>query len=139
MFYSKYCEYTIRALSYLSVADSNEKYTMVREISSKTNIPYHYLSKIFQDLACTDWVISKKGKNGGFTLAINADDLKLIDIIKWSDGIKGLSNCLIGEGKICERNIKCDMELKCSNLKNQIFDFFDNVTIKYVGEKMKMI
>ena len=87
MLYSKYCEYAIKALAYLSNAEDKEKYTMVREISNSLNIPYHFLSKIFQDLAATSWVVSKKGKNGGFTLSADPEKLTLLDIIKWSDGI----------------------------------------------------
>jgi len=56
MLYSKYCEYVIKALSYLTVYGKPDKYVMVREISEKVNIPYHFLSKIFQDLASTNWV-----------------------------------------------------------------------------------
>jgi Rrf2 family transcriptional regulator, iron-sulfur cluster assembly transcription factor len=134
MFYSKYCEYTVRALSYLSTQSQNDKYVMVKDISEKTGIPYHFLSKIFQDLANTDWVISKKGKNGGFTMSVKAEDLKLIEVIKWSDGLQKFNLCVLGGNKECGRDYRCNTHNKCSQLRNEITTFYETMSIKDVAE-----
>jgi Rrf2 family protein len=133
MLYSKYCEYVIKALSYLSLYGKEDKYIMVREISENTNIPYYFLSKIFQDLVAKDWVISKKGKNGGFAIAIDPNKLTLMDIITWSDGIHNFSKCILSD-KECGTGFKCSLHNKCSYLRNEITDFFDTMTIKDVAD-----
>jgi len=133
MLYSKYCEYAIKALAYLSDAESDEKYTMVREVSKNLNIPYHFLSKIFQDLATTNWVISKKGKRGGFSLSVDPKKLTLLDIIKWSDGIHNFDKCVLGE-HTCGENFKCSLHNRCSTLRIYITDFFDTMTVQDVAE-----
>jgi Rrf2 family iron-sulfur cluster assembly transcriptional regulator len=134
MLYSKYCEYVIKALSYLAVYGSSSKYTMVREISEKTNIPYHFLSKIFQDLSTTNWVNSKKGRSGGFTLSVDTNNLTLLDIIKWSDGIHNFNTCILG-GRTCgTEDYKCSFHNKCSELRNNITSFFENMTINDVSK-----
>jgi len=134
MLYSKYCEYVIKALSYLTVYGKPDKYVMVREISEKVNIPYHFLSKIFQDLASTNWVNSKKGKSGGFALSIDPHTLTLFDIIKWSDGIHNFNTCILG-GRVCGSNdSKCSLHSTCSKLRNDITSFFENMTIFDVSE-----
>ena len=134
MLYSKYCEYSIRALSYLYACAQREKYVMVKEISEKTNIPHHFLSKIFQDLANTDWVISKKGKNGGFTMAVDGKQIKLMDIIRWSDGDQSLKKCVIGGDNECGRDDRCLMHHRCSELRNQIMSFFETMSLYDVAE-----
>ena len=133
MLYSKYCEYVIKALAYLSLYSDKDKYIMVREISNKLGIPYHFLSKIFQDLSTTKWVISKKGKNGGFTLAADPVQLTLMDIIKWSDGIHNFNKCVLGDRE-CGQDYKCTLHNKCSDLRNRITEFFDTMTIYDVSE-----
>jgi Rrf2 family protein len=133
MLYSKYCEYVIKALSYLSLYSNKDKYVMVREISEKLKIPYYFLSKIFQDLASTNWVISKKGKKGGFTLAADSTKLTLMDIIKWCDGIHNYNKCVLGD-RDCGSDYKCTLHNKCSELRNHITEFFDTMTIHDVSE-----
>jgi Rrf2 family transcriptional regulator, iron-sulfur cluster assembly transcription factor len=133
MLYSKYCEYVIKALSYLSLYGTGDRYVMVREISENTNIPFYFLSKIFQDLVSKNWVNSKKGKKGGFTMAIDSSKLTLLDVITWSDGIHNFSKCILGD-KECGSEFKCDLHNKCSFLRNEITDFFDAMTIKDVAE-----
>ena len=133
MLYSKYCEYVIKALAYLSVYSNKDKYIMVREISNELGIPYHFLSKIFQDLTTTKWVISKKGKNGGFTLAADPAKLTLMDIIIWSDGIHNFNKCVLGDRE-CGQDYKCTLHNKCSELRNRITEFFDTMTIYDVSE-----
>lgn len=133
MLYSKYCEYVIKALAYLSLYSNKDKYIMVREISNELGIPYHFLSKIFQDLSTTKWVISKKGKNGGFTLAADPAKLTLMDIIIWSDGIHNFNKCVLGDRE-CGQDYKCTLHNKCSDLRNRITEFFDTMTIHDVSE-----
>jgi len=129
MLYSKYCEYVIKALSYLTLYGTPNKYIMVREISEKTNIPYHFLSKIFQDLTTTNWVNSKKGKYGGFALSQDCSKLSLLEIIKWSDGIHNFNSCILGGRGCGSDDFKCSLHNKCSELRNNITDFFEKMTI----------
>jgi Rrf2 family transcriptional regulator, iron-sulfur cluster assembly transcription factor len=133
MLYSKYCEYVIKALAYLSQFTDHNNYIMVREISNKLSIPYHFLSKIFQDLTATNWVISKKGKNGGFSLAVDPNKLTLMDIIKWSDGIHNFNKCVLGD-HVCGENYRCSLHNRCSSLRNSITEFFDTMTVHDVAE-----
>jgi Rrf2 family protein len=101
---------------------------MVREISEKTRIPQHFLSKIFQDLTTTSWVSSKKGKNGGFVFAADSRKLTLLDVINWSDGIHNFNQCILGD-KMCGADFECDVHRKCCKLRMDIADFFGNMTI----------
>ncbi len=133
MLYSKYCEYVIKALSYLALYGSTDRFIMVREISDATKIPYHFLSKIFQDLTATNWVTSKKGKSGGFVLSVDCRTLTLMDIIKWSDGIHNFNTCILGGRSCGSDDFKCTLHNKCSEIRNSITEFFENMTIHDVS------
>jgi Rrf2 family transcriptional regulator, iron-sulfur cluster assembly transcription factor len=127
MLYSKSSEYVVRALVYLALQDNNE-YIMIKTISEYTDIPLPFLSKIFQDIAKANWILSKKGKNGGVKLAVNPAKLKLIDIISYFDGSKDYSKCMFGQ-KDCGVSNRCVLHNKCSDLKNEIHDFLGKTTI----------
>jgi Rrf2 family transcriptional regulator, iron-sulfur cluster assembly transcription factor len=127
MLYSKSSEYVVRALVYLSLQDKSG-FIMIREISENTEIPQPFLSKIFQDISRAKWIISKKGKNGGVKLAVNPSKLKLLDVITYFDGSQDYSRCMFGH-KECSVSSKCALHNKCSDLKNEIYDFLNSTTI----------
>jgi Rrf2 family transcriptional regulator, iron-sulfur cluster assembly transcription factor len=127
MLYSKSSEYVVRALVYLALQDKTD-YVMVKEISEHTEIPQPFLSKIFQDISRAKWITSKKGKNGGVKLAVSPAKLKLLDIISYFDGSQDYSRCMFGH-KECGVSDKCALHNKCSDLKNEIYDFLNSTTI----------
>jgi Rrf2 family protein len=127
MLYSRSSEYVVRALVYLALQDSST-YVMIKEISEKTEIPQPFLSKIFQDISRAKWITSKKGKNGGVRLSVNPEKLKLLDVITYFDGSQDYSRCMFGH-KECGVSSKCALHNKCSDLKNEIYDFLNSTTI----------
>ena len=135
MLYSKYCEYSIRALAYLSANAQKEKYILIKEISEQTKIPCAYLHKIFQDLISnSNWIVSKKGRNGGVSLEADCRRIKLMDIIKICDGIQTINKCILGCDKECKQSPKCKMHGKCSYILNEITVFFENMTLDVIAK-----
>lgn len=135
MLYSKYCEYSIRALAYLGANAQNKNYLLVKEISEKTNIPCAYLHKIFQDLASnTNWIVSKKGRNGGVAMSVDSKKVKLMDIIKLCDGVQTIDKCVLGGDKRCRQNSKCNMHDQCSHILNEITAFYEKMTLDVIAK-----
>jgi Rrf2 family protein len=135
MLYSKYCEYSIRALAYLGANREKKNYLLVKEISEKTNIPCAYLHKIFQDLANnTNWIVSKKGRNGGITMAVDSKKVKLMDIIKLCDGVQTIDKCVLGWNKKCKKNSKCSLHDQCSYILNEITAFYEKMTLDVIAK-----
>ena len=133
MLYSKYCEYVIRALTYLGANSQKNDYLLVKEISEKTNIPCAYLHKIFRDLVCkTNWIVSKKGRNGGVTLAIDRKKINMMGIIKLCDGVQTFKKCLLGGEKECKQHPKCKMYDSCSYILNEITAFYGKMTLDVI-------
>lgn len=131
---SKASEYMIRAMVYLSSQRNREGYIMVKEISEKTEIPQPFLSKIFQDLAKTSWIQSKKGKNGGVKLIGDTKKISLLDIINFSGGAIERDKCIFGH-KECGAKFECSLHGKCDRLKNEIHGFLSKTTIDDFSKK----
>ena len=135
MLYSKYCEYSIRALAYLGANTNKKKYLLVKEISEKTRIPCAYLHKIFQDLASnTNWIVSKKGRNGGVTLAVDSKKVNLMDIIKLCDGVQTIDRCVLGRDKKCKKYARCSLHDQCSYILDEITAFYERMTLNVIAK-----
>lgn len=93
--FSNKCEIAIKSILYLSILD---KYNLasVKDISEKLGIFREYAAKVLQELVFHGFVESKRGKYGGFSLARELEDIKLIEIIQSIDGNDLFENCLLG-------------------------------------------
>ncbi len=82
--------YGLRAL--VRIAKEN-KNCSVKEISEKEKIPQKFLEKIFQELRNDGFLISSKGKTGGYSLAKSAGKIKAGDIIMALEKEAALTRC----------------------------------------------
>jgi len=95
MLLSKSCVYGVRALIYLAIEDQR-RYIPIKEVSEKLNISFHFLTKILQTLTQHNLIESFKGPKGGVTLARNATDISILDVVEAIDGKKIFQECLLG-------------------------------------------
>jgi Rrf2 family iron-sulfur cluster assembly transcriptional regulator len=75
--FSKKCEVGLQAVLFLSTQKEGKLFNAL-EVSKEVKQPKEFVSKMLQVLTASGIVGSKKGKNGGFFLAKNAEDVKLI-------------------------------------------------------------
>lgn len=77
--------YAVRAL--FDIAFYNEgRPTQVKDIAERQSIPPRFLEQIFQDLKRSGIVGSKRGPQGGYSLARRASDIRLGDIVRALEG-----------------------------------------------------
>jgi Rrf2 family protein len=70
--------------------------TPLKDLTDRLDIPYHFLGKILQDLARKGLLRSLKGPSGGFTLAVPAEDITLLQIVDAVDGTAFTRTCVLG-------------------------------------------
>jgi Rrf2 family protein len=77
--------YAVRAL--FDIAFFNDgRPTQVKDIAERQAIPPRFLEQIFQDLKRAGIVGSKRGPQGGYSLARRAIDIRLGDVIRALEG-----------------------------------------------------
>lgn len=133
-FFSKKCEYGLQAVIYLASKQGNSLCS-AKEISEELNIPKEFISKILQDLTDKGIIFSRKGRDGGFKLAINADEIKLIDIIKAVDGLDIFKRCILGFHN-CKNFKKCFLQDEWQNILNQTYNMLSNETVGNFRERI---
>jgi len=123
MFISNKIKYGMKALLYLTRLSENKVVSAAR-LSKELEIPKEFISKIMQSLVYQGILKSKKGKGGGFYLALPPDEIKY-EIVFRVLGYKEKNNeCLFDMSHLCERKI-CPF---CDNWKEFIENF--NYAIK---------
>lgn len=78
-------EYTILALIYLA-RHRNEEYVKIEDICCKYDISKKYLEQLFIILKQNHYIKSKRGKSGGYKLAIPPNKIIIADVIRLMDG-----------------------------------------------------
>jgi len=91
---SQTAEYALRAVVWL--ASRSERALNTRQISTATQVPAGYLSKVLQALARGGLVISTSGRGGGFLLARPPDSISVLDVINAVDGVQRIRQCPLG-------------------------------------------
>ncbi len=130
---SNTCKYGIRAVIYLAVNQIEGKKIGIKKISEELTLPAPFLGKILQMLAKKKMLASTKGPNGGFSLAKDAEDITLFDIVEAIDGTDVFEQCMIGL-KICEddksKEEKCPFHEKSSVVRTKFYNAFKQQTVK---------
>jgi Rrf2 family nitric oxide-sensitive transcriptional repressor len=92
---SQTVEYALRAMTYLASLECGATETSER-IARQTKVPGGYLSKILRDLVVAGLISSRRGPNGGFSLARPPDAVSLLDVVNAVDPIARITKCPLG-------------------------------------------
>jgi Rrf2 family protein len=90
---SQTIEYALRAAVWL--ADNAEGQT-TQQIAEATKVPASYLSKVLQSLRRAGLVNGQRGQGGGFTLAMPAEKISVLDVINAVEPIERIRVCPLG-------------------------------------------
>ncbi len=118
--YASYCrreemisqtvEYALRAV--VAIAQQRGKPCTAQEISTITQVPGPYLSKLMQRMVRAQVVVSKRGLHGGFTLAKDPKELTIWDVIESVDPVQRIHECPLGidshAGTLCPLHRRLD-------------------------------
>ena len=72
-----------------------------RRIAEAFNISANHSSKVLQRLIKSGFVDAVRGPGGGYSLAVNPEEVSLLDVYRAVDGEPDDSTCLFGRGKHC--------------------------------------
>ncbi len=133
--FSRQCEYALQAVLYITAKGSN-RYTDIKEISHKLNIPHHFLAKILQNLSKSGLLRSQKGPSGGFALEVDPDKMTLYQIVEAVDGDGFITKCVLGLPD-CGGDNPCPVHNQWGKLRDDIYTMLAGKTIGKMVEEME--
>jgi Rrf2 family protein len=124
--------YAVRAL--FDIAYFNEgQATQAKDIAERQGIPPRFLEQIFQDLKRAGIVASKRGPQGGYSLAGEPETVRLGDVIRALEGPLLLS----GGNERGEDDVVNVTEAVFRDLSERVESCFDQVTLAHICERAK--
>lgn len=132
VFFSKACELGLQAVLFLSAKE--KRIFNAEEVSNELKVPKEFVSKVLQILTSSGIVGSKKGKNGGFFLAKEPGQIKLINIVESIDGLNVFKSCVLGFPG-CSVETPCPVHDKWGKLRDEAFNMLSDETLEHLKER----
>jgi len=134
MIYSNACAYAIRAMTRLAMLRP-DGYVLLDELCDGTDLPRHFVAKIFQDLVRKGMLTSAKGRGGGFALASPAKKITLYDIVALIDGIESLDACVVGM-VMCNDEQPCPQHDTWKPIRSELKKFLLSTTLDMMADTL---
>lgn len=120
-------DYGLRAAIYLST-QAPDRSCSLAEIAKHQGVPRKFLEKIIQDLIRSGLVKSKRGPDGGYTLARSPDEISFQDIIEALEGPIAVNVCM-NQRLSCNHLSRCTMLGVWSEIQHKVVDVFARTTL----------
>lgn len=91
---SQTVEYALRAM--VTLAYHPDDLVSTPELAKMTKVPSNYLAKVLQTLAGADLIVGRRGVGGGYRMAKDASDIKLLDVINAVSPVRRITACPLG-------------------------------------------
>lgn len=135
MIYSSACAHAIRALSRLALMRP-DGYLLLEELCAGTDLPRHFVAKIFQELVRRGLLTSAKGRGGGFALSRPAEKIALFEIVSSVDGVEQLEHCVVGMAK-CDDHQPCPQHDTWKGIRVQLRTFLKDTSLATMAMTLK--
>lgn len=137
MFLSKRCLHGLRAILYLIIQPDDREWIPVREISDGLDIPFHFLTKILQDLAKAGLVVSGRGRSGGVRLGKPAAALTVLHVIETLEGSDFFHGCVLGFPQ-CNNQNPCALHQQWAAVRHEFLQMFSSETLADLSKRIHL-
>ena len=102
---TRQADYAIRAVRYLAKQGPNQR-AATSTVAQEMKIPPSFLAKIISQLSIAGLLHTSRGARGGVTLARDAKEISLLDVVEAIDGPILLNEC-VGDPADCVFSDDC--------------------------------
>jgi len=138
MHLSKKAEYALRALIHLGIAtEMGLPVVSGIELADANRLPLKFIERILQELREGGLVETKRGKLGGYSLSVSADQVRIGDIVRRMDGRLAPICCaseFAYQRCTCPDEDHCGLRMLMIDVRNAIANILDRYTLAQVVE-----
>jgi Rrf2 family protein len=125
-------KYALKALSYLATAPPGDP-VLISEIAEKEGIPKKFLELILAELKQHGFVRSRKGRGGGYFLAVEPGKISLAGVMRLLDGpiapVPCLSRTAYRRCEGCRDEATCGIRLVLQELYEASVKILETTTL----------
>jgi Rrf2 family nitric oxide-sensitive transcriptional repressor len=104
---TRYTDYSLRVLTYLALQP--ERLVTIEEISDAYDISHAHLTKVVHELGRAGFLETLRGRGGGIRLARAAENIRVGDVVRESEGKIALVECFDGATSHCRIEPICGL------------------------------
>jgi len=135
---SKRGEFALRALIDLGIAsEMGWPMLQISELASKEKLPIKFLEQIFTQLKAAGYVVSRRGKFGGYSLGRPMSRIKFGEVIRLIEGPLAPIRCVSQTSYArcsCPDEIHCGLRILMFDVRNAISAILDRYTLADIVE-----
>ena len=113
---------------------------LISQISKAEHIPKKFLEVILLDLKNKGFLLSKKGKGGGYSLAKSAEKITLGEVVRALDGpiapVTCVSQTAYQPCKDCVNETFCGIRMIMGDVREAISGVLDHVSFKDIQQRI---
>ncbi len=87
---------------------SDGEFFLARHMAEKLGVPAPFLGKVLQQMVGRGLLVSQRGRNGGFRLAVPASQISLYQIVDSQEDLGRAGQCFLGQSE-CTDERACPM------------------------------
>lgn len=123
-----FTDYTLRTLMYL--AQNRDRLVTIQDIADLHNISKNHLTKVVHQLGQTDAIETIRGRNGGFRLNKEPEDINIGEVVRVSESDFFMAECFDKHNNSCQYTSACVLKGVLGDATKAYLDVLDKVTLK---------
>lgn len=129
---TSFTDYSVRVLVHSTIKGG--ELASIREVSELYDISSNHLMKIVHHLGKGGYLKTVRGKNGGFRLGKPPEDIKIGDVIRYTEDDLNIVECFDDEKTTCQLKDNCGFEKIMTQALSAFLEIADNYTLADLAE-----
>ena len=122
-------DYGIVLMTALAEDMSGESFSATA-LAKQCRLPLPMVSKILKALAHADLLLSQRGAHGGYSLALNAADITVADIIEALEGPIAITECSSDDPHNCAYHERCSVSNHWNRINEAIRNALQGISLE---------
>jgi Rrf2 family nitric oxide-sensitive transcriptional repressor len=130
---SMFTDFSLRVLIQAAVRYPNK--VTIDEVANAYGISRNHLIKVINELGRAGFLVTQRGRSGGFTLARPADRISIADVVKFGEDGQPLAECFDAATNACVITPACRLKGMLAEARRAFFEVLGRYTVADVCAK----
>ncbi|MCA0871928.1 Rrf2 family transcriptional regulator [Seohaeicola saemankumensis] len=99
------------------------------EIADCCNVSENHLAQVINQLSQLNFLRTQRGRNGGMSLAIGADQIRIGEVFRHVEGALPLAECFADADNTCPLTKACRLKVALSDAAQAFYASLDEITL----------
>ena len=122
-----FTDYSLRVLIQAAIRHPNK--VTIDEVANAYGISRNHLIKVIHELGRAGFIVTQRGRAGGFMLARPADRIKISDVVKFGEDGQPMVECFDPANNACVITPACRLKGMLAEARRAFFDVLGKYTV----------